>query len=71
MKKIWHKSKIFSPFVEGFAHAFDMFGVLSRKNDDVEHDGYAQDWESLEKDWQVICEDFRKIVDVYDEGEEK
>lgn len=62
MKKIWHRLKIFSPFVEGFAHAFDMFGVLNRKSDNLAYDRYAKDLELLERDWQLIGEDFRKII---------
>lgn len=53
------------PFIEGFAYAFDLFGVLSPRNCDLEKKGYEKDMEAMYGDWQAIGSDLQKVMKRY------
>ena len=46
------------PFLEGFAHVFDLFGVLGSGFLDPNEDGFKKDREAIGGDWRAVLESY-------------
>ena len=55
------------PFLEGFAHAFDIFGVLGPGFPDPNEDGFKKDREAIARDWRAVGGDMRRVMKRYSE----
>ena len=50
------------PFLEGFAHAFDLFGALGSGFPDPNEDGFKKDREAIGGDWRAVGDDMSRAM---------
>jgi hypothetical protein len=54
------------PFLNGFARAVDLFGVLSRPMPYERQRGSISDFDAMRRDWEAVGEDLSGAMDEVD-----